>query len=78
MLHTLLLCKEIPPNKFSKYGYVASETDWGEPARHDLNPNKRYYAFNVDKNRFGTKPHLLFEVDLNLNTWIEVGELVRK
>ena len=78
VLHTLLLCKEIPPNKFSKYGYVASETDWGEPARHDLNPNKRYYAFNVDKNRFGTKPHLLFEVDLNLNTWIEVGELVRK
>ena len=32
----------------------------------------------TDKNRFGRKSKLLFEVELDLNTWYEIGELVRK
>ena len=78
VLHTLLLCKEIPPSKFHKYSYRAWATDWGEAADHPLQPGKRYYIFNVDKNRFGEKKKLVFEVDLNLNTWLELGELVKK
>ena len=33
---------------------------------------------NVDKNRDGDKRRILFEVDLNLNTWYEKGEVIRK
>lgn len=44
----------------------------------ELKVGKRYYVGNVDKNRFGCKKKVVFEVDLDLNTWYEVGELRRK
>ena len=43
-----------------------------------LEEGKRYYCSVCDKNRFGAKKKTLFEVNLDFNTWIEVGELVRK
>ena len=39
---------------------------------------KKYYIFVMDKNRDGGKKKLLIEVDLNLNTWTELGEMIRK
>lgn len=78
VLHTLLLFKEIPRDMYNRYAYKAEDLDWGEPTQHSLNKNKRYYIANVDKNRFGRKTKLLFEVDLDLNTWVEVGEVVRR
>ena len=44
----------------------------------DLDIKKRYYCGCVDKNRFGRRTKLLFELDLDLNTWTELGELVKK
>ncbi len=77
VLHTLFLFKEIPKQEFHKYGYITS-SDWGTNTVHNLDVEKRYYCCVTDKNRFGRKSKLLFEVELDLNTWYEIGELVRK
>lgn len=78
ILYTLLLAKQIPPAKYHKYGYYSNNSDWGEPTIHNLDDNKKYYCFVVDKNRFGEKAKVVFEVDLNYNTWEEKGKLVLK
>lgn len=78
VLHTMILFKEIPSEMIRKYGYLAPDLDWGTPSVHDLDEKKRYYAGVVDKNRFGSKKKLIFEIDLNTNVWTEIGELVRK
>lgn len=78
VLHTLILAKEIEKRDYKKYVYIKPNSDWGKPAIHELDENKRYYIAVVDKNRFGERKRVLFEVDLNLNTWIEVGEVLRK
>ena len=77
VLHTLFLFKEIPKQEFHKYGYITS-SDWGTNTIHDLDVDKRYYCCVTDKNRFGRKAKLLFEVDLDLNIWLEIGELIKK
>lgn len=77
VLHTLFLFKEIPFKKFHKYKYK-NKTDWGASTEHELDPKKRYYCCVTDKNRAGGKKKLLFEVDLDLNIWSEVGELIVK
>ncbi len=78
VLDNLILAKEISPSEKSKYQYIVCDENWGEARPCDLDKNKRYYVMNVDKNRDGDKRRLLFEVDLNLNTWYEKGEVVRK
>ena len=77
VLHTLFLFKEIHKDDYCRYGYKTTD-DWGKPIIHNLDVNKRYYCGICDKNRFGRKSKLLFEVDLDLNTWKEVGELEKK
>lgn len=77
-LWTLELAKEIPKADFSKYGYYQSDEEWGKDVVCDLKEDKRYYVFNTDKNRFGDKKKIVMEVDLDLNTWIEKGELAKK
>ncbi len=78
VLDNLILAKEISSSEKSKYQYIVCDENWGEARPCDLDKNKRYYVMNVDKNRDGDKRRLLFEVDLNLNTWYEKGEVVRK
>ena len=78
VLHSMILFKEIPQGDFHKYGYIQPDKDWGSDVVCDLKPEKRYYIGNVDKNRFGRKAKLVFEVDLDLNVWLELGELIRK
>lgn len=77
-LWTLELAKEIPKSDFGKYGYYLSDDDWGNNIICDLKEGRRYYVFNTDKNRFGEKKKIVFEVDLDLNTWIEMGEFAKK
>lgn len=77
VLHTLFLFKEISKQEFTRYGYITN-SDWGTNTVHNLDAEKRYYCCVTDKNRFGQRCKLLFEVDLNLNTWTELGQLVRK
>lgn len=78
VLDNLLLFKEIQPNEKSKYAYLQDNEDWGSPVACDLKPDKRYYVCVVDKNRDGDKKKIIFEVNLDLNTWNELGELVYK
>lgn len=78
ILHTLVLYKEIPHSMFHRYGYLYNDADWGDPVVRDLDVNKRYYIGNVDKNRFGQKKKLLFELNLDTNVWVELGEAVKK
>ena len=46
---------------------------WFNAKTKELDKNKRYYFCKVDKNRAGTKPNVMFEVDLDLNIWKELG-----
>lgn len=78
ILHTLVLYKEIPHAMFHKYAYLVDDPDWGDPIARELDQNKRYYVGNIDKNRFGEKKKLLFEVDLNTNVWTELGAVIKK
>lgn len=74
----LILGKKIDRNEYSELTYVSSN-DWGVKKHYDLDLNKQYFALKVDKNRSGTRVYFpLFEYDLDLNTWIEVGSLERK
>ena len=41
-------------------------------------PDERYYACVVDKNRAGAKPKLLFNLNLAYNRWVELGYLSLK
>lgn len=78
VLDNLLLFKEISPNEKGKYQYLQASQDWGSPVAIDLDENKRYYSCVIDKNRDGDKKKVVFELNLNLNTWIEKGELIPK
>ena len=75
---TMMMFKEIPQGDFHKYSYIQSDESWGSNVECDLDPKKRYYVCNTDKNRFGQKHKILFEVDLNYNTWTELGLLRKK
>ena len=78
VLYTMIMFKEILPSEFKKYGYIKTDEDWGDPIIKPLQEGHRYYCCNIDKNRFGRKTKVLFEINLNTNIWTEVGELVRK
>ena len=78
VLDSLIMIKEISKRDYHKYEYSFDDPEWGSAQHVPLNNDKRYYCFVVDKNRGGEKPKLLYEIDLNLNTWREVGLLHRK
>ena len=74
----LMLGKRIDKEEYYKYQYI-SPTDWGEATPHDLDYNKQYFALKIDKNRGGNKQKMpLFEIDLDYNTWVEIGHLIKK
>ena len=74
VLDTLCLMKQIQREDFDDYEYSLEEV--GNDCM-DLekfkDPNVRYYACVVDKNRAGAKPKLLFRLNLAYNIWEEVG-----
>lgn len=80
VLDSLCLIKEVPKDKYEEYLYnddmlVVTEDymRWFNAKTKELDKNKRYYFCKVDKNRAGTKPNVMFEVDLDLNIWKELG-----
>jgi hypothetical protein len=75
VLDELILCKEITAAEKSKYRYIQDDEDYGEPAPVELPDDRRVYCFVVDKNRSGDKKRLAVAVDLNINTWQELGEI---
>jgi replicative DNA helicase len=74
----MLIGKRISKDDYHKYMYIPTEC-WGNPTPQPLDFSKVYLAEKIDKNRGGSKDRIsLFEIDLNLNTWYEVGYLIKK
>ena len=73
VLDTLCLIKQINRDTLDKYEYSEEEVD---TKFYDLkkykDPDVRYYACVVDKNRAGAKPTLLFRLNLAYNVWEEL------
>lgn len=76
VLDTLCLCKQIHNEFLKDYEYSLNEVD---TVFYDLekfeDPDVRYYACVVDKNRAGAKPTVLFRLNLAYNFWEELGYL---
>ncbi len=76
VLDTLCLIKQIYNEDLSKYQYSLEEVD---TKFYDLkkfeDPDVRYYACVVDKNRAGAKPKTVFRLNLAYNVWEELGYL---
>ncbi len=76
VLDTLCLLKQIHSDTLKNYEYSINEVD---NKFFDLeksqNPDIRYYACVVDKNRAGAKPTLVFRLNLAYNVWEELGYL---
>ena len=76
VLDTLCLMKQISRETLSDYEYSLNEVDtkFFNLKKFD-DPDVRYYACVVDKNRAGAKPTLLFRLNLAYNVWEELGYL---
>ncbi len=76
VLDTLCLIKQINRDTLDNYEYSLNEVD---TKFYDLkkykDPDVRYYACVVDKNRAGAKPTLVFRLNLAYNVWEELGYL---
>ncbi len=79
VLDTLCLVKQINREDYDKYEYSLNEADtkFFDLKKYD-DPDVRYYACVVDKNRAGAKPTLLFRLNLAYNSWEELGYLKLK
>ena len=73
-LDTLCLIKQIHKEDLDLYEYskeeVSTETFELEKSQ---DPDVRYYACVVDKNRAGAKPKVVFRLNLAYNEWEELG-----
>ena len=76
VLDTLCLMKQIHRDTLQNYEYSLKEVDtkFFELEKYK-DPDVRYYACVVDKNRAGAKPTLLFRLNLAYNVWEELGYL---
>ena len=76
VLDTLCLIKQINSENYKDYEYSIKEVDkeYFDLEKYE-DPNVRYYACVVDKNRAGAKPKLLFRLNLAYNIWEELGYL---
>ena len=79
VLDTLCLIKQINRENLKDYEYSLEEVDTKFFEIENVkDPDVRYYACVVDKNRAGAKPKLLFRINLAYNSWEELGYLKLK
>ncbi len=73
VLDTLALFKQINRDTLQNYEYSLNEVDtkYFDLEKFD-DPDVRYYACVVDKNRAGAKPTLVFRLNLAYNVWDEL------
>lgn len=71
--------KQINRENYDEYQYSLKEvdTEFFDLIKYD-DPDMRYYACVIDKNRAGAKPKLLFRLNLAYNMWEELGYLSLK
>ena len=76
VLDTLALCKQIHNEFIKDYEYSLKEvdTEFFDLIKYE-DPDVRYYACVIDKNRAGAKPTVLFRLNLAYNVWEELGYL---
>lgn len=76
VLDTLGLIKQINRDSLQNYEYSLNEVDtkFYDLKKYD-DPDVRYYACVVDKNRAGAKPTIVFRLNLAYNVWEELGYL---
>ena len=74
VLDTHCLIKQIHNEDLWKYEYSHQEVG-GEyfDLEKSQDPDVRYYACVVDKNRAGAKPKVVFRLNLAYNEWVELG-----
>ena len=71
--------KKLNKEEYHKYQVVLECDSWGEPVTEDLDLSKQYFCIKPDKNRAGSKDKImLFEIDLNLNIWRNIGYIIKK
>ena len=76
VLDTLCLMKQIHNEELDKYEYSLEEEGIKFfELKREKDPNVRYYACVVDKNRAGAKPKVVFKLNLAYNMWEELGYL---
>jgi len=76
VLDTLCLIKQIHNEDLNKYEYSLEEVDTKFfELKKFKDPDVRYYACVVDKNRAGAKPKVVFRLNLAYNMWEELGYL---
>lgn len=76
---TLTLGKMIEKSEYHKYQMVSEVPGWGDKTVSELDLDKRYFAIKIDKNRAGNKDKImLFEINLDYNIWINVGQLIQR
>ncbi len=79
VLDTLCLFKQISRDDYDKYEYSKQEVDTKFfNLEKSKNPDVRYYACVIDKNRAGAKPKLVFKLNLAYTSWEELGYLKLK
>ena len=68
--------KQIHNEELDKYEYSLEEEGIKFfELKREKDPNVRYYACVVDKNRAGAKPKVVFKLNLAYNMWEELGYL---
>ena len=76
VLDTLSLMKQINRDTLQNYEYSLEEVDTKfYDLKKEKDPDVRYYACVIDKNRAGAKPRVLFKLNLAYNRWEELGYL---
>ena len=79
VLDTLCLIKQINRENLKDYEYSLEEVDTKFFEIENVkDPDVRYYACVVDKNRAGAKPKIVFRLNLAYNSWEELGYLKLK
>jgi len=80
ILDQMIMFKEVDKEDYCKYYYFESnpDEDWGKAKERSFDLNKKHYIAVVQKNRAGARKKLVFSVDLDLNKWIELGEVFKK
>lgn len=74
VLDTLCLIKQIDNRTLKDYEYSLEEvSDTFYPLKEYQDPDERYYTCVVDKNRAGSKPKVVFNLNLAYNRWNELG-----
>ena len=65
--------------EYEQYSMVTYDENWGGECEMPLDINKDYFATLCIKNRYGQRGRcILFEIDLDIDRWTEVGYMIRK